>query len=108
MLKQLLFGLLTALSLYGGTHIVVLGDPHLAGKHPQMKEEVLEHINQWKDVDMVVAMGDLCSKTGTVEEYTYVKTYFSKLKKPLFQFQDSLFFLLKYQVLLEQNPFVPL
>ena len=83
MLKQLLFGLLTALSLYGGTHIVVLGDPHLAGKHPQMKEEVLEHINQWKDVDMVVAMGDLCSKTGTVEEYTYVKTYFSKLKKPL-------------------------
>lgn len=83
MLKQLLFGLLTALSLYGGTHIVVLGDPHLPGKHPQMKEEVLEHINQWKDVDMVVAMGDLCSKTGTVEEYTYVKTYFSKLKKSL-------------------------
>lgn len=83
MLKQLLFGLLTALSLYGGTHIVVFGDPHLPGKHPQMKEEVLEHINEWKDVDMVVAMGDLCSKTGTVEEYTYVKTYFSKLKKSL-------------------------
>ncbi|WNY99180.1 metallophosphoesterase [Sulfurospirillum sp. 'SP'] len=83
MLKQLLFGLLTALSLYGGTHIVVFGDSHLPGKHPQMKEEVLEHINEWKDVDMVVAMGDLCSKTGTVEEYTYVKTYFSKLKKPL-------------------------
>ncbi len=83
MLKQLLFGLLTALSLYGGTHIVVLGDPHLPGKHPQMKEEVLEHINQWKDVDMVVAMGDLCSKTGTEEEYTFVKAYFSKLKKPL-------------------------
>jgi len=83
MLKQLLFGLLTALSLYGGTHIVVLGDPHLPGKHPQMKEEILEHINEWKDVDMVVAMGDLCSKTGTVEEYTYIKTYFAKLKKPL-------------------------
>ena len=83
MLKQLLFGLLTALSLYGGTHIVVLGDPHLPGKHPQMKEEVLEHINQRKDVDMVVAMGDLCSKTGTVEEYTYIKTYFAKLKKSL-------------------------
>ena len=83
MLKQLLFGLLTALSLYGGTHIVVLGDPHLPGKHPQMKEEVLEHINQWKDVDMVVAMGDLCSKTGTEEEYTFVKAYFSKLKKSL-------------------------
>ena len=83
MLKQLLFGLLTALSLYGGTHIVVLGDPHIPGKHPQMKEEVLEHINQWKDVDMVVAMGDLCSKTGTEEEYAFVKAYFSKLKKPL-------------------------
>ena len=83
MLKQLLFGLLTALSLYGGTHIVVLGDPHIPGKHPQMKEEVLEHINQWKDVDVVVAMGDLCSKTGTVEEYALVIAYFSKLKKPL-------------------------
>jgi len=83
MIKHLLLGFLTALSLYGGTHIVILGDPHLPGKHPQMKEHVLEHINQWENVDMVVAMGDLCSKTGTKEEYAYVKAYFSQLTKPL-------------------------
>lgn len=83
MIKHLLLGFLTALSLYGGTHIVILGDPHLPGKHPQMKEHVLEHINQWENVDMVVAMGDLCSKTGTQEEYAYVKAYFSQLTKPL-------------------------
>jgi len=83
MIRYLLLGLLTALSLYGSTHIVILGDPHLPGKNPQMKEQVLEHINQWNDVDMVVAVGDLCSKTGTEEEYAYVKAYFSKLIKPL-------------------------
>jgi len=83
MIQHLLLGFLTALSLYGGAHIVILGDPHLPGKHPQMKEEVLEHINQWKDVDLVVAIGDLCSKTGTQEEYTFVKNYFLKLTKPL-------------------------
>lgn len=83
MIKHLLLGLLTALSLCASTHIVILGDPHLPGKNPENKEKVIEHINQWKDVDMVVAMGDLCSKTGTVEEYAYVKAYFSKLTKPL-------------------------
>ena len=33
---------------------------------------------------MVVALGDLCSQTGTREEYETVKTYFSKLKHSLF------------------------
>ncbi|WP_041957964.1 metallophosphoesterase family protein [Sulfurospirillum arsenophilum] len=83
-MKKYLLGLLTALSLYGSTHIVILGDPHLPGKNPQMKEHVLEQINQWNDVNMVVAMGDLCSRTGTEEEYAYVKAYFSKLTKPLY------------------------
>jgi len=83
MLKCLL-GLFVALSLYGGSHIVVLGDPHIPGKHPEMKEQVLAHINQWNDVDSVVAIGDLCSKTGTEEEYEQVKAYFFKLTKPLY------------------------
>ncbi len=83
MIRYLLLGLLTALSLCASAHIVILGDPHLPGKNPENKEKVIEHINQWKDVNMVVAIGDLCSKTGTVEEYAYVKAYFSKLKKPL-------------------------
>ena len=79
-----LIGLLFAFTLYGSTHIVILGDPHIPGKHPEAKERVLEQINQWSDVDSVVAMGDLCSLTGTEEEYALVKTYFSKLQKPLY------------------------
>lgn len=83
-MRKYLLGLLTALSLSASTHIMILGDPHLPGKNPQMKEHVLAQINQWKDVDMVVAVGDLCSTTGTEEEYAYVKAYFSKLSKPLY------------------------
>jgi len=78
-----LLGLLFALTLYGSTHIIILGDPHLPGKHLDKKENVLEQINTWSDVDSVVAMGDLCSLTGTEEEYASVKAYFSKLNKPL-------------------------
>lgn len=77
-------GLCFAFSLYANTHIVVLGDPHIPGKHLEAKEQVLEQINQWSDVDSVVAMGDLCSITGTKEEYALVKEYFSKLHKPLY------------------------
>lgn len=84
MLKYLLLGLLTALALFGQTQIVVLGDPHIPGKNLPMKERVLEHINAWNDVDMVVAMGDVCSQTGTEKEYAHVKDYFSKLTKPLY------------------------
>lgn len=80
MLKYFL-GLLTALSLYSAsTHIVILGDLHLPGKHPQMKEEVLEHIkSNGKMLRWSLSIGcDLCSQTGTMEEYAYVKAYFSK------------------------------
>lgn len=83
-MRRYLLGLFIALSLYGGTHIVILGDPHLPGKFPENKEKALAHINQWDDVDMVVAMGDICSKTGTNEEYAYAKAYFSTLQKPLY------------------------
>lgn len=77
-------GLCFAFSLYANTHIVVLGDPHIPGKHLEAKDQVLEQINEWSDVDSVVAMGDLCSITGTEEEYALVKEYFSKLHKPLY------------------------
>ncbi len=83
MIKYLL-GLCFAFSLYANMHIVVLGDPHIPGKHLDAKEQVLEQINRWSDVDSVVAMGDLCSMTGTEEEYATVKAYFSKLHKPLY------------------------
>lgn len=83
MIKSFL-GLIIALSLYGGAHIVILGDPHIPGKHLDNKKQVLEQINQWSDVDSVVAMGDLCSQTGTQEEYEQVQAYFFKLTKPLY------------------------
>ena len=75
----------SSISLYANApHIVILGDPHIPGKHLEAKESVLQTINQWNDVSMVVAVGDLCSQTATKEEYAAVKTYFQKLSHPLY------------------------
>lgn len=65
-------------------HIVLLGDPHLPGKTLQKKEWVRETINTWSDVSMVVALGDLASKTGTKEEYASIKSYFDTLRHPFY------------------------
>jgi len=65
-------------------HLVILGDPHLPGKNIELKKQVLETINSWKDVDMVVAVGDLCEDRGTSDEYRAVKEFFVTLKWPLF------------------------
>ena len=70
----------------GGTdvhHLVVLGDPHLPGPNLAAKEKVIETINGWEDVEAVVAMGDLCEYYGTEVEYGQVRSFFSKLGKPL-------------------------
>jgi predicted phosphodiesterase len=65
-------------------HLVILGDPHLPSKNIEAKEQVIRHINAWDDVDMVIAVGDICEDLGTDEEYAAAKTFFDKLKKPLF------------------------
>lgn len=65
-------------------HIVILGDPHLPGKHFEKKEALLHTLNQWKEVTMVVAVGDLASQTGTNEEYATMKNYFQKLQHPFY------------------------
>ena len=49
-------------------HLVILGDPHLPGRDVHKKEKVVETINSWKDVEMVVAVGDICADLGTDEE----------------------------------------
>ena len=100
---KLFLGLLYAFSLFASSssHIVLLGDPHLPGKHLEKKERVLETLNQWSDVEMVVALGDLCSQTGTREEYETVKTYFSKLKHPLFPITGNHDFI--YEDALDEN-----
>ncbi len=76
-----------SIGLFGNesyTHLVILGDPHLPGKNITAKEKVLQTINGWKDVDSVVAIGDLCEFVGDEAEYTAVKAYFRTLNKPLF------------------------
>ena len=87
MSKIFLFFILfcSSISLYANApHIVILGDPHIPGKHLEAKENVLKTINQWNHVSMVVAIGDLCSQTATQEEYAAVKSYFQKLSHPLY------------------------
>lgn len=91
MLKRFLVFIATFLWLYSALfanevlgHMVILGDPHLPGKNPSHKEAILETLNTWSNVDMVVAVGDICEHRATYEEYQYVKTYFDKLHKPLF------------------------
>lgn len=65
-------------------HLVILGDPHLPGKHIEAKENVIKNINSWNDVDMVVAVGDVCEDLGADNEYEAAKKFFEKLDKPLF------------------------
>ena len=64
-------------------HLVVLGDLHLPGDNLAIKEQVLQTINAWNDLDMVVAVGDLCAEDGSAAEYRMIKSFFAKLAKPL-------------------------
>jgi len=65
-------------------HLVILGDPHLPGKNIESKKHVIQEINLWDDVDMVIAVGDICEDRGTAEEYAAAKKFFGRLNKPLY------------------------
>lgn len=65
-------------------HLVILGDPHLPGRDLDNKIQVLETINSWQDVEMVIAVGDICEYFGTDAEYAAAKKFFSSLRKPLY------------------------
>ncbi len=64
-------------------HLVVLGDPHLPGTNLVAKRAVLERINTWSDVELVVVVGDLTERYGTEREYAAAATYFRSLRHPL-------------------------
>jgi 3',5'-cyclic-AMP phosphodiesterase len=65
------------------THrVVVLGDPHLPGRHLPAKQAVLRTINGWADVDRVVVLGDICEDRGTAEEYAFARQFFATLTAP--------------------------
>jgi Icc protein len=61
-------------------HIVLLSDPHLPGKNLPLKQQVVENINSWTDVDSVIVSGDICEESGTVKEYESAKRFLSKIK----------------------------
>jgi predicted MPP superfamily phosphohydrolase len=65
-------------------HLVILGDPHVPSDKIEYKEQVISTINTWNDVDMVIAVGDICEERGTNEEYAEAKKFFLKLKKPFY------------------------
>lgn len=65
-------------------HLVILGDPHLPGREIAKKEQVLANINSWDDVEMVVAVGDICANFGTDDEYLTAQSFFQKLYAPFF------------------------
>ena len=65
-------------------HLVILGDPHIPGKNISPKQKVIATINEWPDVDGVVAVGDLCEDLGTREEYDAVRQFFAQLNKPFY------------------------
>ena len=78
----------------GYYHIVLLSDLHLpwrTKKFPtdtdqsevwEQKQQVLENINSWEDVDEVAILGDLAARFGTEEEFVYVDDYLSCIHVP--------------------------
>jgi Icc protein len=43
---------------------------------------VRDTVNSWPEVDLVVALGDLCEDNGSLAEYQVAQQFFGKLKKP--------------------------
>ena len=66
------------------SRLVVLSDPHLPGRLLTEKNQVIETVNQWQDVDGVAVTGDITETRGTPEEYAFAKEFFAKLKAPVY------------------------
>ncbi|MGM0600982.1 MAG: metallophosphoesterase family protein [Candidatus Rifleibacteriota bacterium] len=62
--------------------IAIIGDPHLPGRQLELKQQVIEDINSWSEVDLVVCTGDLCATVGTEKEFSFAAEFFSHLNKP--------------------------
>jgi 3',5'-cyclic-AMP phosphodiesterase len=65
-------------------HFVVFSDSHLPGRIMEAKENALQHVMEWPDVDAVVVAGDLCYDTGTDAELNEAWRFFSRVNKPLY------------------------
>ena len=72
--------------------IVVLGDPHYptrpkadgetANEIVEAKQQVVDEINGWADVDLVVVVGDIVATRGDAAEYEQAKSFVARIKKP--------------------------
>lgn len=83
-------------------HIAVLSDLHLPGRILPQKERVVETLNAWPDLDMVVALGDICEDVGSVEEYAFAKQFLARLKKPVWPVAGN-----HDYIYYDINPFTP-
>lgn len=75
--------------------VVVLGDPHLPVREREVKDlekrqrilqaknNVIEELNAWDDVNKVVVVGDIAAQFGVKSEYDFAKQYFKRLTKPM-------------------------
>jgi len=85
--NALLLAVLTAVAGWAAeippTHVVVIGDPHLPGRNLAAKQALIDRINGWDDVALVVVVGDVCESTGTSREYRVVGEFFRRVQKPL-------------------------
>ncbi len=63
--------------------IVLLADPHLPGRNLALKEDAVNTLNSWDDVDLVVVLGDICNDRGTAEEYAFAQNFLNRLTKPV-------------------------
>ena len=66
------------------SHLVIFSDPHLPGRLIPAKNKVVDTVNSWQDVAAVAVLGDITETSGTPQEYAFAKTFFSRLKKPLY------------------------
>jgi Icc protein len=63
--------------------IAIFSDLHLSGNNIRETEKIRDLVNSWSDVDLVVALGDLCEDSGDEFELGMAKRFFAKLTKPL-------------------------
>ena len=61
----------------------VLSDLHVSKKNKDQLQTTIEMINQFTAVESIAVLGDLCEKTGDLQEYQLVKRLLAKLQKPI-------------------------
>jgi len=64
-------------------HVLLLGDPHLPGSNMPLKERVRDAVNSWPEVELIVALGDICETSCTEAELTSARDYLAGMRAPV-------------------------